>query len=75
MKDNGETIKLMDKVYITITMDLVIMVNGRKMCNKVKEYKNGMTDHLIRGIFTLIYRNHRQGLKHGYGKFIWPDLS
>lgn len=75
MKDNGRMTKPMAKVYITITMDQAIMVNGRKMSNKVKEYKNGTTDHRIKGTFIFIYRNHRQGLKHGYGKFIWPDLS
>lgn len=35
MKDNGRMIKLMEKEFITIMMDQVIMENGLKMFNRV----------------------------------------
>ena len=31
--------------------------------------------HPTKGKFLFYYRQHHNGLKHGYGKFIWPDLS
>jgi hypothetical protein len=75
MKDSGRMIKLMEKEFITIMMDQVIMENGLKMFNKVSEWKNGPTDHPIKGNFIFYERQHHNGLKHGTGKFLWPDLS
>jgi hypothetical protein len=75
IKENGEMIKPMEKVFITTTMAPVTMENGIKTFRKVSELKNGPMDLHMKGNFLYLYRQHHNGLKHGYGKFIWPDLS
>jgi cell division protein FtsL len=50
IKVNGKMIKHMEKVFIIIMMDQVILVNGSKIYNKVMEFKNGLMDHIIKGI-------------------------
>lgn len=75
MRENGKMIKPMVRVSITTTMGRVIMVNGSKMFNKVLVFRNGPMDHLMKGNFLSIFSQHHNGLKHGVGKFIWPDMS
>lgn len=55
IKVNGLMIKHMEKVYIIIMMDQVIQVNGIKMYNKDMVSKNGLMDHIIKGILNLLY--------------------
>ena len=65
----------MAKAFITTMMALATMVNGTKTFKKVLEFKNGLMGLLMKGSFSFIFSQHHNGLKHGVGKFIWPDMS
>lgn len=75
MKVNGKMTKPMEKAFTTTMMVQAIMESGFKMFKKVTAFRNGLMVLLTQGIFVYYSRMHRNGLKNGHGKFIWPDLS
>lgn len=54
IKVNGLMIKHMEKEYIIIMMDPVILESGMKMYNKDMESKNGLMAHIIKGNYIYI---------------------
>ena len=51
------------------------MASGTKMSRKASASKSGLTGLLMKGTYFFILRQHHNGLKHGVGKFVWPDIS
>lgn len=51
--DNGKTIKRMGKEFICIKMVRSILVIGSEIPSKDLEGKNGLMDHLTRGIISI----------------------